>query len=377
MDILDKRIQCEGEHPALNSIRLEITQSCSLVDSIEYHIKKGCKDKTIWEPILKDLARLSMLEKAIPKPGELVRRTDDPWNNRPENNVTSIYEKEALELKQWMINANWEHSVIAICGMVDVGKTILARIAFDSVIKPQESQVKEREGSSIPVFDNKIWVSASGGYEGDPLAEKIATLIVNPSKRVVEELQNDLKEKQFLIVLDDLQNISGWRWLRGILNKSTQVIVTTSSKEIANSVCKEHLIQLEPLRQQKALEVFCLRAFNHHMFPINWPESRSSWAEKIVHHCGGLPLAIVAFGDYVKELGRGDGHWESFPENPFFFMENENDILKLISEVIMFRVRKLPYHLIRCLMYFSMYPSGYVFNRNWVLRLLVSHNYFT
>ncbi|KAF3340886.1 Disease resistance protein RPM1 [Carex littledalei] len=374
MDILDKTIQCEGEHPALNSIRLQITQSCSLVDSIEYYIKKGSKDKTIWDPIMNDLARLSKPQNTIPQPAavELVRKKKDPRNNYPGNIIMSIYEKEALELKQWMINENEEHSVIAICGMVGVGKTTLAKIAFDSVILPHESPVRAKEGSSIPIFDRKIWVSA---FEGDPLAEKITALVENPSRRIVEELRTDLKEKNCLIVLDDLQNISGWKWLRGTLNKSTRVIVTTSSKEVAQSVCREYIIQLEPLRQEKALEVFCLRAFNQGNLPINWPESQKNKAGKIVHHCGGLPLAIVAFGDYVKELGLGNDQWESFSETPYFFMGNENDILELISEVIKFRIRELPYYLIRCLMYFSMYPSGYVFNRKHILRLLVSHTF--
>lgn len=374
MDILDKTIQCEGEHPALNSIRLQITQSCSLVDSIEYYIKKGSKDKAIWDPIMNDLARLSTLQNTIPKPraGELVRKKKDPRNNYPGNIITSIYEKEALELKQWMINENEEHSVIAICGMVGVGKTTLAKIAFDSVILTHESPVRAKEGSSIPIFDRKIWAS---DFEGDPLAEKIRALVENPSRTIVEELRTDLKEMNCLIVLDDLQNISGWKWLRGTLNKSTRVIVTTSSKEVAQSVCKECLIQLEPLRQEKALEVFCMRAFNQGNLPIDWPENRKNKAEKIVHHCGGLPLAIVAFGDYVKELGLGNDQWESFSETPYFFMGNENDILELISEVIKFRIRELPYYLIRCLMYFSMYPSGYVFNRKHILRLLVSHTF--
>jgi NB-ARC domain len=377
MDILDKRIQCEGENPALNLIRLQIAQSFSLLDSIEYNIKKGRKGKTTWEPIMTDLGSLSTQENATPQPGDSVRKRKDPRDNRPGNNIMNIYEKEALELKQWMINGNGEHSVIAICGMVGVGKTTLARIAFDSVIEPKESQVKETEGRSVPLFDKKIWVSATMGYEGDTLADKIIMLVENPCKRVAEELQNDLKEKSCLIIVDDLQNITGWRWLKDILNKSTRIIITTSSKEIAHCVSKERLIQLEPLRKKKALEVFCLRAFNQHMCPIDWPESRRNSAEKIMHHCGGLPLAIVAFGDYVRELRQGDHQWESFSESPHLFMENENHILKLIYEVINLRVTELPYHLIRGLMYFSMYPSGFVFNRNRIIRLLASHNYFT
>lgn len=76
-----------------------------------------------------------------------------------------------------------------------------------------------------------------------------------------------MKTKRYLIVFDDVWTVDFWPLIRHALpdnNQGSRVLLTTRSDSVA-SICKEswadQIYRLEPLPEEKALELFCKKVF--------------------------------------------------------------------------------------------------------------------
>ncbi|KAJ0771597.1 putative P-loop containing nucleoside triphosphate hydrolase [Helianthus annuus] len=174
--------------------------------------------------------------------------------------------------------------------MGGVGKTTMARILYN------DTRVRDH-------FELKAWVCVSDEFDIFKISETIYQSVAKKSKqfKYLNQLQvalgEELKDKRFLVVFDDVwnENYDDWENLvRPFHSGATgsRVIMTTRQQQLLKKIGFNHLDHLESLSHDDALSLFALHALGVVNFHLH--ATLKAQAEGIVKKCGGLPLAIKA-----------------------------------------------------------------------------------
>ncbi|KAL8506533.1 hypothetical protein ACS0TY_017426 [Phlomoides rotata] len=187
-----------------------------------------------------------------------------------------------------------------------------------------------------------------------------------------EFIFNFLREKNYVIVLDDVWDISKWDAIRPALPKRGThgcVIITTRSHIIANAACSEtdHVYGLMPLPKDESWELFHKKAFPKTPCPYYIRE----YAEKILERCQGLPLVICVIGGLLATKDNRAEEWEMFePE-----LKGGGSLEKIWKSVITLSYNDLPYYLKYCYLYLSIFPEDRLLEKETIIRLWIAEGF--
>ncbi|CAL9004684.1 unnamed protein product [Prunus brigantina] len=262
--------------------------------------------------------------------------------------------------------SNKDVSVITVVGMGGVGKTTLAQLLYN------DDKVKEH-------FNLRTWAYVSADFD---VTRVTKTLLESVSSKdynnkdlsfLQVELGQQIKDKKFLFVLDDL-----WNENYGDLSllqrpfasgaRGSRVIVTTRNKSVASLMRTVPIHFLEQLSDKD-----CWLLLSKHAFENGNSSSRLDLEEvgkKIASKCNGLPLAaetlggLLRFNTNYEEWNRilNSNIWELPPEKC-----NTIPALRLSYHY-------LPTHLKRCFAYCSIFPKGYEFRKEDIVLLWVAES---
>uniref|UniRef100_A0A7N2R2G0 NB-ARC domain-containing protein n=1 Tax=Quercus lobata TaxID=97700 RepID=A0A7N2R2G0_QUELO len=220
---------------------------------------------------------------------------------------------------------NKELSVIPIQGQFGIGKTTLARIIYKDPIVGQH-------------FDLKAWFRV--GLNLDQLQLK---------------LQEYLRGKRFLLVLDDVWSVNkDWEVFRSTLigaaaNKCC-VIVTTRKEDYASLISTVNAYQMEPLLYDESWSLFAKFAFGNQI-PSSYPDLEPIGRE-IVRSCDGVPSTVRTLGSLLRfKLQVED--WKTVQQTlvtSLFYDKRIPD-------------DDLPTNLKQCLRYYSLFSNDYEFKK--------------
>ncbi|KAJ4710174.1 Disease resistance protein [Melia azedarach] len=267
--------------------------------------------------------------------------------------------------KEKIINLLEDHSehsekvsVIPIVGVGGVGKTAVAKLVYD------DERVKNDFG-----FDLKMWVCVSVDLDLKQWIVKIIRSATsrNYSKLDVEPLQRKLgellKDKKYLLVLDDVWSDSREEWIK--LNTllmegscGSKIIVTTRSHSVASNMSTvSPYITLGTLPQDVCLSLFFKCAFRE-LGQENQHPKLKQIGEDIVKKCGGIPLAVRTLGSLLYS-STDENEWKHVRDSEIWkAREKENEILPALK----LSYDQLPSHLKRCFVYCSLFPKDFVFS---------------
>ncbi|XP_065849951.1 putative disease resistance protein RGA3 [Euphorbia lathyris] len=193
-------------------------------------------------------------------------------------------------------------NVVAIAGMGGIGKTTVAKLAC--------RQVMEKK-----LFDVKIWICVSTDFDEQKiLGEMLQTLNKNTggitNKDVtLQHLEEELKGKSFLLVLDNVWNQEYERWdsLKSRLssiskNNGNAVVVTTRSSEVASLMdtslqWRRHNLKL--LSDDECWSIIKERVLGNSGASI--PSDMENIGKEIASKCRGLPLVARDCSNARKE----------------------------------------------------------------------------
>ncbi|XP_026384218.1 putative disease resistance RPP13-like protein 1 [Papaver somniferum] len=280
--------------------------------------------------------------------------------------------KKLVDLLIESSSSETEHekiSVIPIVGMAGLGKTTLAELVS------RDESVKKH-------FDLNIWISVSDEFDLSNILINILESIdstkydngSNPDVRV-RHLQGKLKEKKYLLVLDDLwfEEYEKWEKLINCLPNGadgSKILVTTRKNHVADIVkgnIPSH--HLEPLSVDQCWSIIEQRAFS--------PGGAQRTAgmvrigREIAKKCCGLPLAAEILGN-MMHMKKRDDEWNLIWDMEI--MENE-DFYNKIGPIIKLSYNHLSSNLKQCFSYCSLFPRGWEIDREALIQLWMAEGF--
>ncbi|XP_010938736.1 putative disease resistance protein RGA3 [Elaeis guineensis] len=283
-------------------------------------------------------------------------------------------EEEKRKLTELLLYNEDKFSVIPIIGMGGVGKTTLAQLVYnDSVVCQQ--------------FSTKIWVSVSEDFDVMRITKTIIKSIASTSSSADDHTELDnlhstltkaLEGKRLLLVLDDVWNErpSLWETLRAPLvqeSTTSKIIVTTRNESVARIMQTVTPIRLGSLDDDYCWLVFKTYAFERQVsIKIDAPPNLEAIGRKIALKCKGLPLAAKTLGSLLR-FETDEERWKDISESELWhlFDEERNEILPALS----LSYHRMPAHLKQCFAYCSLFPQGYLFEKEYMVNLWMAQGY--
>ncbi|KAJ0810856.1 putative virus X resistance protein-like, coiled-coil [Helianthus annuus] len=265
---------------------------------------------------------------------------------------------------------NGEIQVYGIWGMGGLGKTTLAQLVYNHTSVNQ-------------YFDLKCWAYVSENFQVKEIMKGIITSIDKRECTLThldvlqESLQRKLKEKKFLIVLDDVwaeeNEKEKWERLSGTLScgeKGSIVVTTTRSESSCRMMAKVGELQhkLGCLSEEDSWLLFKKHAFAPGRVGDDVRKLEPIGRE-IVVKCKGLPLAVKTLGSLMWSKSSSN-EWQRVKDSNIWNLQ-ENNVLPALK----LSYDNLVPHLKRCFSYVSLFPKGYTLKKDELILLWVANGF--
>ncbi|XP_020217293.1 putative disease resistance RPP13-like protein 1 isoform X2 [Cajanus cajan] len=253
--------------------------------------------------------------------------------------------------------------VITILGMGGLGKTTLAQSIYN------DSEVQKH-------FDLTAWVWVSDDFDVLKITKKIVESFSLKDCHITNldvlrvELKNCLRDKKFLLVLDDLWNekYNDWHHLIAPFSsgkRGSKIIVTTRQQKVAHVTHTLPIYELKPLTDENCWRILARHAFGDEGYD-KYP-SLEEIGRKIARKCNGLPLAAKTLGGLLRSNDDA-GKWNRILNSNLWA---HDDVLPAL-QISYFH---LPAHLKRCFAYCSIFPKQYLLDRKELILLWMAEGF--
>ncbi|KAH9781763.1 ADP-ribosyl cyclase/cyclic ADP-ribose hydrolase [Citrus sinensis] len=200
--------------------------------------------------------------------------------------------------------------MIGIWGMGGLGKTTLARIVYDlmshefdgSSFLADVREKFEKEGSEISLQKQLL---------SDLL--KLSDYSIQNVYDGINIIGSRLQRKKVLLIIDDVADVEQLQRLvgrRDWFGAGSKILITTRDRQllVAHEVDEEHILDLDVLNNDEALQLFSMKAFKSHQPMGEYVEL----SKRVLEYAGGLPLALKVLGSFL--IGRSADLWRSVLE---------------------------------------------------------------
>ncbi|KAF8410924.1 hypothetical protein HHK36_003461 [Tetracentron sinense] len=264
---------------------------------------------------------------------------------------------DTRKIKGWIKPRNEVLHRVGILGMGGLGKTTIAQKIFN------DKDVVER-------FTKRIWVSVSQTINETAIMKSMLKQLGNDGNgcddgMLLNMIQQELSNKTYLIVMDDVWSIDDGWWARifaGLPKTegySSSIIITTRKDDVLRSMGVEEERTHKPkvLKEDESWSLFCKAAFSGSKTISKYPELKGVGKE-IVKKCQGLPLAIKTIGGLLSSKPYSLSQWEGIRDTFHDQLTTDQGDTSIISS-LQLSYDELPSHLKQCLLCFSIYPEDY------------------
>ncbi|XP_077225820.1 putative disease resistance protein RGA1 [Tasmannia lanceolata] len=259
--------------------------------------------------------------------------------------------------------------VIAIVGMGGLGKTTLAKLAYN------HESVKGH-------FKLRMWIHVSQDFDVTRIVKAILESATGRSTDLtqLEAMQKKLRdiicEERFLLVLDDVWNEDREKWdsMKQIVTccKGSKIIVTTRNETVALMMGALHvsLLHLTGLSDSD-----CWSLFESQAFVSGRSEEHPNLVaigKDIVKKCGGVPLAAKALGSLLRLKREEEASWLSVRDSQIW-EQKEDEIVPALR----LSYTNLPTHLRQCFSFCSVFPKGFTIKKEELILFWMANGFVT
>ncbi|KAH6769445.1 hypothetical protein C2S51_014781 [Perilla frutescens var. frutescens] len=286
---------------------------------------------------------------------------------------------DLIEIKSRLCEDSPQLRFLPILGMGGIGKTTLARNAYDDLLIMEH-------------FHIRAWVTISQDYserrtlsglldcmkEFDPEQrnESMADLAEIPQLsdvEMVDKVYKTLVGRRFLIVMDDIWSTEVLDDVKNLFpdnNNGSRIMLTTRLTDVAayaDSCTPFHEMRLMDADQSWNLLQQKISAHQDHI-PREWESS----GREIVRSCGGLPLAIVVVAGLIYKLSKDLTSWEEILRNVKSYLATTDG---QIEKILSLSYSHLPHHLRPCFLYMGGFPENHEINVTDLVRLWIAEGF--
>ncbi|KAG8063550.1 hypothetical protein GUJ93_ZPchr0003g17689 [Zizania palustris] len=254
--------------------------------------------------------------------------------------------------------------VISIYGAAGIGKTTLARLVYN------DAKVQN-------FFPTKIWVCLSDKCDVTRATKMIMEAVtkVKCDALSLDILQQQLREhlstRKFLLVIDNLwaEDYGFWEKLRCPLlagEKGSKVLITTRNERVWRRTSTILPIHLKGLEVEECLHLLKKYAFMHGQLMEN--NNLVTIGRRIAEGCQGSPLAAKSLGMLLSDTNGEEEEWHNILSQMRILDDDHNKILPSLQ----ISYHHLPYHLKQLFALCCVFPVGYEFEKDEVIRLWIA-----
>lgn len=278
------------------------------------------------------------------------------------------------KLVSWLVDGDETRlRVISVVGGGGLGKTTLAAQAFHHVRLKGNFQCFAWI-TVTPTFDTQTMFRSMlvQFYESSD-EEAPNNLDYKSLDDLATMLQSFLKDKRYVLVLDDVWSIDVGEFIKFKLPKNknkSRIVVTTRLVDVAYTCATSYsfVYNHQPLCTSDALELFCSTA--QLRTEPDFGQELKDMAREMVVSCSGLPLAVVILAGLISTKGVEKSEWDSVHRKVRSLLHSE-----AIQSVVRICYDNLPDYLKPCYLYFGMFPENYSIDKTRLIRLWLAEGF--